>query len=279
MSQLKKNSQASSLGAFDGLRLLAAFGVLYSHSFVLTRMDYKEVLIRFTHGATPLAEISVYVFFAISGYLITQSWLRDPSIKRFMIRRLLRILPALVFVIAVSALIIGPLLTTLSLQEYFSNRAAWNYLSKIFIYPTQYGLPGIFENNPFPIVVNGSLWSLRLEFALYIIVMILGWLGLLRWRWVSVMLAFICLLFDLVLTQTHFFHSIHSLHQTLVLFENALPFFIGAALAKTNLDSKWLWSIALLLIVSTLLLVSTAIFQTITIISCIHCHYSASSLS
>lgn len=35
---------------------------------------------------------------------------------------------------------------------------------------TEYNLPGVFESNPYPNVVNGSLWSLPLEVGMYILV-------------------------------------------------------------------------------------------------------------
>ena len=52
--------------------------------------------------------------------------------------------------------------------------ASWGYLAKMLVFPAQHGLPGVFAENPYPGVVNGSLWSLRLEFA--------GYLGLGRGR-------------------------------------------------------------------------------------------------
>ncbi|MGH6675283.1 MAG: hypothetical protein ACRECE_03535 [Xanthobacteraceae bacterium] len=123
---------------------------------------------------------------------MTQSWMHDPSASRFMIRRGLRIVPALAFVIVMSFVIIGPLTTTLTVTDYFSSRAAWNYLTKVLIYPVQYGLPGAFAHNPFPRVVNGSLWSLRIEFGLYLAVAALGFCGLLRGRPTTITIAALC---------------------------------------------------------------------------------------
>ena len=134
----EKTTRGSSSGAFDGIRLISAFLVLFSHCYVLTGQGAEEPLLRFTHGGVGFGEVAVYIFFAISGYLVTQSWFRDPSIKRFLVRRLLRILPALIFVIVASALIVGALMTALSLSDYFSRYDTWSYLSKILLYPAQY---------------------------------------------------------------------------------------------------------------------------------------------
>ncbi|MDP9127330.1 MAG: acyltransferase [Pseudomonadota bacterium] len=168
-------------GAFDCLRLLAALGVLFSHCYPLVGQGQAEPCARLTGGFT-LGTLAVYAFFAMSGYLVSQSWARDPSLPRFLIRRCLRILPGLFFVITASFLVLGPIATTHSLHEYFARPDAYSYLAKIFIYPGQYGLPGVFDDNPLPHVVNGSLWTLRLEFALYVIIGVLGWLGFMRWR-------------------------------------------------------------------------------------------------
>jgi peptidoglycan/LPS O-acetylase OafA/YrhL len=57
-------------------------------------------------------------------------------------RRSLRIIPGLAFVIFLSFAIIGPILTTLDVADYFSRREAWTYLAKVLVFPSQYGLPG-----------------------------------------------------------------------------------------------------------------------------------------
>ena len=260
---MRKNVQ----GAFDCLRLFAAISVLFSHSYALVGQDANEPLIRLTNGGTAIREIAVYAFFAISGYLVTQSWMRDPSVTRFMARRVLRIVPALALVIVASFAIFGPLATTLTLSDYFLSRQAWTYLSKILIYPTQYELPGAFEDNPFPSVVNGSLWTLRLEFALYIAVAFFGYFGFLRWRWVNVALAVTCLIMGGLLTQTGLLNSVPFPHQSIALFLNSAPFFVGAVLAQSNLDSKLMQGGTAMLALSTVLLILTPEFKSLLILA------------
>jgi peptidoglycan/LPS O-acetylase OafA/YrhL len=72
-----------------------------------------------------------------------------------------------VTVIAISVLIAGPILTKLSVGAYFQSPATWNYLSNIALSPS-YFLPGVFATNVYPVAVNGSLWSLPVEFAMYL---------------------------------------------------------------------------------------------------------------
>ena len=149
---------------FNFIRLFAAFLVFYGHSYVLTGSVAHTF---FNH------EVGIYIFFAISGYLISKSWHNDPSLKRFFIRRSLRIFPALAVVILLSILLLGPLMTTLSTEQYFHSPHIYNYLTNIFLYITFY-LPGLFEHNPVPNAVNGSLWSLPAEFFMYIVVAFIG---------------------------------------------------------------------------------------------------------
>lgn len=148
--------------SFDAVRLCAALLVVYGHSFPLTAAGAPQFL------GNSVQAIGVKIFFVISGYLIVGSWMRDRNIVRFATRRALRILPALVVVVALTALVLGPLLTALPLREYFANSRVLAYLGNIAFHP-QYDLPGVFTANPYPGAVNGSLWSLAAEVAMYVI--------------------------------------------------------------------------------------------------------------
>lgn len=167
----------------DAVRFVAASLVLYGHSFVF--LGLREPLFL---SWLPLGPLGVFVFFAISGYLVTESWDRDPSLWRFFARRGLRIFPGLAVCIVLSILVLGPLLTTLPIRDYFANGHTSGYLRNIGLYIVYY-LPGVFEHNRVPNAVNGSLWSLPVEFTMYIVVAIAGFL--LNRRWVFLLLAVI----------------------------------------------------------------------------------------
>jgi peptidoglycan/LPS O-acetylase OafA/YrhL len=148
--------------SFDVLRLFAALLVVYGHAYPLTGANAPQFM-----GNTVQA-IGVKIFFIISGYLIVGSWARDPHIVRFAQRRAFRILPGLAVVVAISALVLGPLITALPLNEYLASSQVRSYFSNIAFKP-QYDLPGVFTANPYPVAVNGSLWSLPAEVAMYVI--------------------------------------------------------------------------------------------------------------
>ena len=146
---------------FDLLRLFGAALVVYGHSYALA----GAVVPGF--AATSVSTIGVKIFFSISGYLITLSWLRDPNLPRYLTRRIVRIFPALIVVVVLSAFVLGPALTRLPLIEYFRHPGTWRYLQNAGLY-INYFLPGVFEANVYPNAVNGSLWSLPVEFAMYL---------------------------------------------------------------------------------------------------------------
>lgn len=181
---------------FDTLRILAAFSVMISHSFTVEG-NPAEPLFTATDGQLSIGDLAVLIFFAISGFLIAKSYDRSHIAFDFVLARCLRILPALVAVLFISAFVIAPFLTTLRVSEYFSNKHIYGYVignALMWFHPS---LPGVFENLPYPSAVNGSLWTLRPEIECYIAVLFLGLTKQLRgWLTFVLALAFAALAFQ-----------------------------------------------------------------------------------
>lgn len=153
--------------AFDTIRLLAAMSVIVSHSFLVTSgSNAIEPLYRLTAGQTSIGGLAVGVFFTISGMFIAASFDRSASALDFVRKRALRIMPALVVVIALSALVLGPSKTTLPLGEYFGARSTWAYFATAAFLPNSQMLPGVFAEHTLPFV-NGSIWTLKFEVMCY----------------------------------------------------------------------------------------------------------------
>ena len=167
----------SHLNNFDFIRITAALMVLFQHQFDLMRQTVYPI---FPVG---YGELGVCIFFAVSGFLVTQSWTGDPHILRFMARRFLRIWPGLAVVTCLAALIIGPLITTASWQDYIHSSVTLNFFRTLQL-NIQYFLPGVFATNLYPNAVNGSLWTIPLEVKWYGILLIGGILGLLKFKWI-----------------------------------------------------------------------------------------------
>lgn len=155
---------------FNLIRIIAAIAVLITHSFALTYGSADVEPLRETLGFT-LGTIAVDVFFITSGFLVTASLLRSQSTIEFIWARFLRVYPGLVIMLIITALIISPFLTSVTYIEYFTSTQLWIYLLKGFtvVKGFSYDLPGVFANNPYKNAVNGSLWTLKYEVYMYVI--------------------------------------------------------------------------------------------------------------
>ena len=170
-SKLKSNPNS-----FDLLRLIAATAVLVSHQFQVLGRPQPKIF-----GLAEPSFLAVLVFFALSGRLITQSWERDPQVRYFLLKRCLRIFPALlVVVVTLTDFVVGPTFTVLGVREYFFNAMTWKYFRCAILWPGHSWLPGVSWTNPYPHAVNSPLWTLPIEFALYLSVLAAGVLGFLR---------------------------------------------------------------------------------------------------
>jgi len=100
---------------FDALRLVAAASVVFSHSFLIAdgTQDH-EPLIWLTGNQSILGLVGVFVFFAISGFLVTQSFEETGDAWRFLAKRALRIFPGLFVATSLSAFVLAPLAVSMA---------------------------------------------------------------------------------------------------------------------------------------------------------------------
>jgi peptidoglycan/LPS O-acetylase OafA/YrhL len=172
--------------------------VVFGHSYRLSstypvKKDFIEALMPGFYAGS----FAVYVFFAISGYLVTASVLRKPGFWRYVGHRFRRIYPAYLACIVLSVFVLGPVFTTLPLASYFaSGSQAWHYLVENLDPVTlAWNLPGVFANNPVPNTVNGALWSLGLEVRWYAYLGLLLLVGVVARRWLFTLVALAFLAF------------------------------------------------------------------------------------
>ncbi|MDI3320084.1 acyltransferase family protein [Pinibacter soli] len=152
---------------FDAIRHLAALIVIYVHCTL------------FVGPVGYAGAFGVPVFFFLSGLLVSQSFEASGTVKNFIWRRLLRIYPAAVVVILICALVMGPIITSLTPGDYFKSPVFFKYISSVFLVQIHFDLPGVFETSPIERSVNACLWTLPLEIKMY--VFSLMW-GLLKFR-------------------------------------------------------------------------------------------------
>lgn len=171
-------SAPSSVNGFNVVRILAAMAVVLDHSFMLTGRDTLTVA-TWSDRSMDLGGLAVLTFFGISGYLIASSWLGEPRLVPFLRKRVLRIWPALLVLLALTVFVLGPVVSTLSTGEYFAAPGTWEYLRTATLAPVELHLPGVFEDNPQD-KVNASLWTLPIELCCYGILAVIATLGALR---------------------------------------------------------------------------------------------------
>lgn len=157
---------------FDFLRFLFALLVVISHSFPLSGSDEtKQWIYQVTNGQIVLAQIGLTGFFIISGFFIFQSLERSASLQDYFKKRFLRLFPALFFVLLFSVLL-APFVYTSNIP-FLKNKEVFTYLPyNLTLYGFQSSIKGIFDTNPYH-AINGSLWTIKYEFTLYVVLSLL----------------------------------------------------------------------------------------------------------
>jgi len=152
---------------FNLIRFVAAFLVLYTHSFVLTGTD--EVEFFYSVSGMTLGSVAVDVFFITSGFLIAGSFFERNNIIAFVWARVLRIYPALIVAVLFCVFVVGLYFTTNSVEDYLSDRMTYSFLLRNFtlFFGVNYHLPGVFTDVPYERAINGSLWTLPYEVKMY----------------------------------------------------------------------------------------------------------------
>ncbi|MCL9809089.1 acyltransferase family protein [Flavobacterium luminosum] len=154
---------------FDFFRFLFALLVVISHSFPLSGIYEKEQWIyQFTNGQMVYSSIGLNGFFVISGFFIFQSMQRSQNLVQYFTKRLWRILPGL-FVVLFLTLLLSPFVYE-GKVPFLYNKEVWTYLpNNLSLYGFQATIDGVFDSNHYH-AINGSLWTIRYEFSLYIAV-------------------------------------------------------------------------------------------------------------
>ncbi len=171
--------------AFGFLRLLLAVLVIFSHAYTLGGFGQDPIQTA-TKGQYSIGLLAVAMFFVLSGFLICRSACGSLSIGRFLWHRFLRIFPGYWVCLIFCACVFAPFVALVEFHaplRVFS--APWdsplsfiwknaavihaNGLSLsgvLLMNPTS--IAGLLRNNPFPFVINGSLWTLPFEVACYV---------------------------------------------------------------------------------------------------------------
>ena len=237
------------LNRFDAVRLAAALAVMVAHGDFLYRLHLPVPF-----QGHSLGSLAVYVFFFVSGYLVTQSWERAPAWRVFWIKRIARIFPGLAVAVAFSVFVLGWMVTELPGAQYLREPGTWlNFVNNALALATVQTLPGVFETNPFARTVNGSLWTIRYELAMYLLLAIVA-SGAKGRRWMYPLAAGALALLWVVARQARWDEALEaSGNWVSVLFRwqdfcgFGVPFFLGGVFAVFGLRVRgWMLAGALM---------------------------------
>lgn len=147
---------------FDGVRLWLALIVFFSHLSALTKNSEFWIFEQYAN-----ADFAVKGFFAISGYLVTRSFLNGGGILEFFEKRIRRIYPAYLGALLL-CIMVGLTTTEMTKVDFLASSETIRYIisNAIFLNFLQPTLPMVFEENPLQ-TMNGSLWTIKIEMMLY----------------------------------------------------------------------------------------------------------------
>ena len=159
----------------DFLRFFLAALVIVSHSYSF--FGIPDLLQRISRDTLHLGDAAVDFFFLLSGFLITRSWLSSKGVGDYLKKRALRIYPAFIVAGLFCALIVGPIGSGDAAR--YLRAIHWPHfcldlaMLKFIVWRYSVSFPLFITSN-----LNGSLWTIRIEFECYLMVILFG---LLQW--------------------------------------------------------------------------------------------------
>ena len=221
---------------FDLLRILFAWFVIVSHSYVLNGDGATDPLFEMTQQTFLLSFIGVKGFFIISGYLIFKSMVVSTSIFEYLVKRVLRIFPALAVVLLVTLVAVFFIYPN-NMPPFFSNKEVYAYfLGNIILFKPHFFISGIFAGLPSS-AINGSLWTIEYEFFFYLFILLFFYFRSNK-KILKALLVIVVALFLMVrlafydwTVQTHFFIPLEPL------FDLGPYFLMGSLLSCFNFDT------------------------------------------
>jgi peptidoglycan/LPS O-acetylase OafA/YrhL len=167
----------------DYMRISLAIGVICLHSAITTQGWPADTAV-WDSPLRGLPRMVLPMFFALSGFLVAGSLVRTSTLVQFLGLRAIRIYPALAVEVVLSAMILGPMLTTVPLAHYFGGHEFGLYLLNVTGH-IHYLLPGVFRTNPYPGIVNAQLWTVPYELLCYLTLAALTLLGIKKRSWLA----------------------------------------------------------------------------------------------
>ena len=244
---------------FNLIRFTAASAVLLDHSFALVAQGHAPGGL-VDMERLEIGRLAVDVFFIVSGFLVTRSVVTQPTLVDYAVARFLRLFPALLVATIGIAFVLGPLVTSASWQDYFSDPRPWLYVPLTASLITHsLTLPGVFDTVPEAGVIDAPLWTLRYETMCYVLLALFAVLGMLATRTrAGLTLALILAVYVIVTFATPWRGEYAAIDSAM---RFVLGFFVGGALYLYADKIRLSFGVALLLGVAAFAAYGTPIYE------------------
>ena len=173
-------------GNFDAIRIVGAVAVLYSHSYMVAEASEESELFQMLFGET-FGMFFIYMFFVMSGFLITRSWFGSKGVGDYAFKRLLRLYPAYLASVAFVALVMGPWGYQMwNWRPYWTDPYVITAVVEALFFKLDHELlilPSVvlYEDDQYMgFILNAVIWTIQVEIFMYAAIALLGVLRLLR---------------------------------------------------------------------------------------------------
>jgi peptidoglycan/LPS O-acetylase OafA/YrhL len=174
--------------AFGFMRLLFASLVIVSHTPEMMDGNRSREILSRLFGTMSFGDLAVDGFFIVSGFLITGSYIKNPIINVFLVKRIARIYPAFILCSVVCVIFVAPLAgaSADSIRAYFPI----GLYRALILRPPRWD--GVITGTTWP-ALNLAMWTIAFEFECYLLVLFLGVTGLLRRPWLLAIVSIVCI--------------------------------------------------------------------------------------
>lgn len=233
---------------FTIIHILSALLVMLGHQFDIMGQTAPLIF------GMPLHTLGVRILFLVSGYLVSMSYCRSTFRRNFLWKRAIKIYPALIVSLIVTVIALR-FLTGMDAGIY------WNAAARYVIHNVQmrpkFDVADVFYNNTYPITVNGSLWTLPIELACYLLVIpVIDVFRRLNKKKYLGAIFYVCIL--LLLSVFECFYQMYWPQRTAIFWDTdwykalslAIWFFIGSGFYAMDLKRycNWQWAVVSLLV-------------------------------
>jgi peptidoglycan/LPS O-acetylase OafA/YrhL len=168
---------------YTAIRFVLAASVIYYHAFGLTDdpAHKMDVVTRMLLPSASLGAVAVDAFFFLSGLFVSLSYLKDPSVLHFVVKRFLRIWPGLFVCVATMTALAVLISQPSQVWRYLIFSDFYEHIVRNSTLRFEWTLDGVWTGRRYT-SLNGSIHTLDPEARMYAILAMAGLVGALASR-------------------------------------------------------------------------------------------------